>query len=94
MVTLVYQFLANASLPESVWQVAAQSGFNAVLVLVLLGFLWYQRKDERAEREKNLKHISLLTRSVNDMLLSMAFLPKQFHDAAKDRQRESTEEDR
>lgn len=86
-------FLTTGIIPESAWQVAAQTGFNAVLVLILITLSYLQRKDERADREKDRRQLSLLTRSVTEVVLAMAFLPKQFHDGAKDINRQLDTED-
>lgn len=79
-VLLVVGPLAQIPGGDDVWKVAAQSGFNAVLVLLLL---WLGAR----ERERNRVSIDLLTKAVTDVVLAMSFLPKQFHDHAKEIQR-------
>lgn len=71
-------------IPDDAWKVAAQSGFNAILVLLLLAIQWQQRKEDRQDREKDRRAVNLLTRAVTEQTLAMAFLPRQFHDGAKD----------
>lgn len=85
--------IAQEFIPAKAWEVAAQSGFNAILVLVLLLILYLWRKDDNAYRERMLRRIELLTRSNTDIVLSMAFLPRQFHDTAKGINRELEEKD-
>lgn len=79
-VLLVVAPLAQIPGGDEIWKVAAQSGFNAVLVLLLL---WLGAK----ERERNRISIDLLTKAVTDVVLAMSFLPKQFHEHAKEIQR-------
>lgn len=76
--------LAQGLIPDSAWQVAAQSGFNAVLVLLLLLIQWLQHKENRADRERDRRAVHLLTRAVTEQTLAMAFLPRQFHDGSRE----------
>lgn len=82
LVTL-YFFGVLAFIPDEAWQVATQSGFNAVLVLLLLAIQHLYRQQERQDREKDRRAVNLLTRAVTDQTLAMAFLPRQFHDNAR-----------
>lgn len=77
--------LAQMPLEGELLKIAAQSGFNAVLVLILL---WFSFR----EREKFRKTLDLLTRAVTQVTLGLAFLPQKFHDDAKDVQRALDEE--
>lgn len=79
----IFYLVAQIPFSESAWAVAAQSGFNAILVLVLLTINYFQRKDERHDRERDRRQISLLTRAVTEQTLAMNWLPKTFHDGAK-----------
>lgn len=71
-------------IPDDAWKVAAQSGFNAILVLILLLIQWLTRKEDRADRERDRRAVNLLTRAVTEQTLAMAFLPRQFHDGARE----------
>ncbi len=90
MILLAF-LLAQDLIPSDAWKVAAQSGFNAILVLILVLVIYLWRKDDNAFRERVLRRMELLTRSNTDVVLAMAFLPKQFHDAARAVNRELDE---
>lgn len=77
-----------AIIPEQVWNAAIQSGFNAVLVLILMTYIYLKGKEDRVEREKDRRSWDLLTRSVTDLLLAAHFVPPPMKEAAKERQRE------
>lgn len=68
---------AQAQFSEELWKIGAQFGFNALLVVWLL-------YSGNREREKQRNSIDLLTRGVTEMILAQAFLPKPFHDHARE----------
>jgi hypothetical protein len=62
-----------ADLPPNVWQVVAQSGFNAILILILL---YYGRLDLAELRKANERNITDLRRSQdrNTKMVTLALL--------------------
>lgn len=100
--------LAQLPFTEQAWQVAVQSGFNAVLVLILMYQGW--KKDEaireRLEHDSEkfttaLNELSAdfrhshnhLTTAITQVTLAMPFVPPAFHDQAKELQRKVQAED-
>lgn len=69
---------------DTLQQIGVQFGFNALLVVALLIIQQADRKQDRVDREKDRRAINLLTRAVTEQTLAMAFLPKQFHEGARD----------
>lgn len=72
---------------DDLWKIAAQSGFNAILVLVLLYVQQRDRDAQSKEREKYGVRLDLLTKAVTEITLSLAFLPPKFHADAQEIQR-------
>ena len=77
---------AQMDMPGELIKVAAQSGFNALLVVLLL-WIGSQRLDKLTARiESALKeHSETVDRcslAVNTVTLGLAFLPKEWRDAA------------
>lgn len=70
-----FPLLAQAvtELPSSVWQVVAQSGFNAVLILILL---YFGRLDLAELRKSNDRNVSELRKSQdrNTKMVTLALL--------------------
>jgi len=93
MVVELILLIAQLPVPDEVWKLALNQGFSAFLVLVLLAILYTWKKDEAASRERLFKRLELLTRSHTDVVLAMAFLPRQFHDSAREVRRELEEDD-
>lgn len=60
---------------EGVWQVAMQSGFNACLIVLLLLI-------GRGEVRRQTEAIDRNTKGLTQVVLALAFLPKQFHEQA------------
>lgn len=72
---MVLPILAQAAtdLPPNVWQVVAQSGFNAILILILL---YYGRLDLAELRKANERNIADLRKSQdrNTKMVTLALL--------------------
>lgn len=72
---MVLFILAEAApqLPPNVWQVVAQSGFNAILILILL---YYGRLDLAELRKANDRNIADLRKSTdrNTKMVTLALL--------------------
>jgi hypothetical protein len=72
---MVYLTLAQGvtEVPQSVWNVVAQSGFNAVLILILL---YFGRLDLALIRNSNDKNLAELRRSTDrsNKMITLALL--------------------
>lgn len=68
-----FAFLAQVDVPPNVWQVVAQSGFNAILILILL---YYGRLDLAELRRSNEKNMAEMRRSQdrNTKMVTLALL--------------------
>lgn len=69
---------------HGIWQVAAQFGFNAVLIVWLL----YYGKGALRELTAALDRMAL---AVTHVVLAMSFLPKTFHEESEKLRAEITE---
>ena len=79
-------FFAQLDIPGEMIKVAAQSGFNALLVVLLL-WMGSQRLDKLTARiEAALKEhsetVDRCSSAVNTVTLGLAFLPKEWRDTA------------
>lgn len=63
----------EGQLPPNVWQVVAQSGFNAILILILL---YYGRADLAEQRKSSEKNFAEMRRSQdrNTKMVTLALL--------------------
>ncbi len=79
--------MAQIPIPDDAWRMVIQSGFNALLVILLLwigrGDLKAQSNESREAARRTQEAIDRNTLGLTQVILAMAFLPKQFHENTK-----------